>query len=132
MVHVAGTLLIADTDLVIDFLRRREPWNALVRDWVRTGRLRLTAVTAYELRLGCDFGERHREIQRLARRRTLPLDLRAALLAGELQSRLAAGGRTIGTRDALIAGTCLRRSLPLATRNRRDFERIEGLQLVSW
>jgi tRNA(fMet)-specific endonuclease VapC len=36
----------------------------------------------------------------------------------------------IGFADCMQVGICLRYGLPLATRNRKYFERVEGLQLV--
>ncbi len=127
---MADGLVVVDTDLVIDFLRARGPGAAFVRKLVQERRLRLTAVTAFELRFGTDFHERSADIMRLCHRRVLPIRLREALRAGEVQSALRALGQPIGEADCLIAGTCLARNLPLATRNRRHFERVEGLELL--
>lgn len=127
---MAHSLVVVDTDLVIDYLRGRGDGVAVVRDLIRRAVLRLTAVTAYELRIGADFARRRDDILRLSRSRTLPLDLRSALEAGRVASQLTREGTPIGTRDTLIAGTCLRYAVPLATRNRRHFERVEGLVLL--
>lgn len=127
---VADSLVVVDTDLVIDFLRGRGDGVAVVRDLLRSARLRITAVTAYELRLGADFLRRSDVIMRLARSRTLRFDLRAALEAGRVAVELAARGTPIGVRDTLIAGTCLRHALPLATRNARHFALVDGLTVV--
>jgi tRNA(fMet)-specific endonuclease VapC len=131
MVDVADGLLVVDTDLVIDFLRGSEPGASRVEGWLRGDQLRLTAISAFELRLGTDFVARSDRIAALLAHRTLPLDLLAGLRAGEVFAGLARKGSGIGLRDALIAGTCLRFELPLATRNRRHFERVEGLLLVA-
>jgi tRNA(fMet)-specific endonuclease VapC len=63
-------------------------------------------------------------------RRTLPLDVSAAMLAGEIYARLDRTEDRIGVQDALIAGICRRIDLPLATRNARHFRRVRGLGLV--
>jgi tRNA(fMet)-specific endonuclease VapC len=123
-------LVVVDTDLVIDFLRGRGPGAHLIRRLVIERRLRLTAVTGFELRVGADFLARKDQILGLFRSRTVPLDLASALRAGELASALHARGTGIGFADCMQAGICLRYGLPLATRNRRRFERVEGLQLV--
>jgi len=128
---VVDGLVVVDTDLVIDYLRRAEPGASLVRRLLRSQSLRITAVTAFELRLGADFFQRAEAIGALLATATLPLDLMGALQAGEIFEGLAKTGRGIGMRDALIAGICLRFGLPLATRNRRHFERVEGLDFVS-
>jgi tRNA(fMet)-specific endonuclease VapC len=127
---VADGLLIADTDLVIDFLQGADPGSSLIEGWLRTDRLRLTAITAFELRLGSDFLTRKTSIDSLLTRRTLPLDALGALLAGEIYADLASRGEGIGLRDALLAGVCRRFDLPLATRNVRHFDRVAGLRLV--
>ena len=123
-------LLIADTDLVIDFLRGSGAGADLVETSLRAGTLRLTAVTAFELRLGADFLRRQQVIDSLMKRRTLPLDGAAAVLAGETYALLERAGDRIGVKDALIAGVCRRFDLPLATRNVRHFQRVPGLRLV--
>lgn len=123
-------LVIVDTDLIIDFLRGRGPGADLTRRLVIERRLRLTAVTGFELRVGADFLARKDQILGLFRSRTVPLDLASALRAGEVASTLQSNGTGIGFADCMQAGICLRYGLPLATRNRKHFERVDGLQLV--
>lgn len=125
-----ASLVVADTDLLIDFLRARGPGASVVRELVSQRRLRLTALTAFELRVGTDFLLRQSEIIRLFRARTLELDLASAVLAGEVATALRASGRPIGLADCLQAGICLRHHLPLATRNIKHFGRVAGLELV--
>lgn len=127
---MATSLVVVDTDVVIDFLRGRGPGAPLVRELVTNHRLRFSAVTAFELRIGTDFLDRAPAIMRLCRGRTLPIDLPTAVVAGEIGARLRAEGRPIGAPDTLIAGTCRRYGLPLATRNRRHFAHVEELELV--
>lgn len=122
-------LVVVDTDLIIDFLRGREDGAKLVVGLIAERRFRTTAITAYELRLGTDFLDRRDRIMRLLRSRTLPLDTRAAIHAGAVYSALRADGQPIGYRDTLIAGTCLRFDVPLATRNDRHFGRVDDLAL---
>lgn len=126
---MAGRVVV-DTDLVIDYLRGKGHGVALVRDLIRTGRLRLTSVSGFELRVGSDLVNRRDDIMALFRNRTIPLDLQAALYAGEVASQLKAAGSPIGFADYLQAGICLRHRLPFATRNNKHFNRIDGLELV--
>jgi tRNA(fMet)-specific endonuclease VapC len=126
---VAGPVVV-DSDLVIDFLRGKGQGRSLVRTLLVEHRLRVTAVTAFELRVGTDFLARREEILRLLNRRTLPLDLNAAVRGGEVAATLRRQGQDIGFADCLQAGVCLRHDLPLATRNRKHFSRVEGLQLA--
>lgn len=124
-------LVVVDTDLVIDFLRGRGAGATWVAQLIAEGRFRTTAVTAFELRLGADFLERRADVVRMLRSRTLPFDLKAAIHAGTAYSTLKSEGQPIGYGDTLIAGTCLRFGLPLATRKLKHFGRVHGLELVS-
>jgi len=126
---VAG-LVVVDTDLLIDFLRGRGPGAALVHTMISEQRLRVTAITAFELRIGSDFLPRRDDILRLLRSRTVPVDQASALRAGEVATTLRRSGQDIGLADCLQAGVCLRHGLPLATRNRKHFARVDNLRLV--
>ena len=125
-------LVVADTDLLIDFLRGKGPGAPLVRELIVDHRLRVTAITAFELRVGADFLERRDDILRLVQSRTFPLDPGSALRAGEVAATLRAAGQDIGMADCLQAGICLKFDLPFATRNRRHFTRVEGLRLLDF
>ncbi len=50
---------------------------------------------------------------------------------GRERGRLRYSGKTVGDFDLLIAASALRHDLTLLTNNRRHFEQIEGLRLVS-
>jgi tRNA(fMet)-specific endonuclease VapC len=125
---VAG-LVVVDTNLVIDFLRGKGPGAPLVRELIASHRLRVTAITAFELRVGADFLARRDDILRLAQSRTFPLDPESALRAGEVAATLRAAGQDVGMADCLQAGICVRFDLPFATRNRKHFDRVTGLRL---
>jgi tRNA(fMet)-specific endonuclease VapC len=126
---VAGSVVV-DTDLLIDFLRGRGEGVGVVRNLVRQRRMRLTAVSGFELRVGTDFLDRRDAIMGMFRSRTLPLDLRSAFRAGEVAARVRQLGQPIGFADCLQAGICLRHEVPLATRNHKHFSRVDGLELA--
>lgn len=123
-------LLVADTDLAIDFLRGRGIGAMLLPVWLRARRLRLSVVTLFELRGGRDWARRGQQIEALFLGGPLVVDRRAALHAGAIEGALGAGGTRISLADTLQAGICAAMDLPLATRNEGHFRRVEGLQLV--
>ncbi|MBA2578279.1 MAG: type II toxin-antitoxin system VapC family toxin [Euzebyaceae bacterium] len=123
-------LLVADTDLVIDFLRGRGTGAELLPTWLRARRLRLSVVTLFELRCGQDWTRRGHGIDALFLNGPLLLDRKAALRAGAIEAQLRSAGTPIGVADTLQAGICRALGLPLATRNRDHFTRVEGLELV--
>jgi tRNA(fMet)-specific endonuclease VapC len=61
----------------------------------------------------------------------LGLDVEIAQLFGRQRGRLRAARTVIGDFDLLIGATALRHDLTLLSNNRRHFELIEGLRLLS-
>ncbi len=61
---------------------------------------------------------------------TLPLDRAPTDRAAAVRRRLESRGEGIGMADSLIAGIVLTNDGLLLTRNRRHFERVEGLKLA--
>lgn len=100
-----------------------------MRELIADHRLRVTAITAFELRVGTDSLARCDDILRLLRSRTFALDPASALRAGDVAAMLRSAGQGIGMADCLQAGICLNFDLPFATHNRRHFDRVEGLRL---
>jgi len=60
----------------------------------------------------------------------LPLDRAAAEHAADVRYKLERTGQKIGMGDGLLAGIALAHGLPLFTRNRSHFERVQNLKLV--
>jgi len=61
----------------------------------------------------------------------LPYDDQLAWTWAELSAKLRESGKTISPEDMWIAATALRHGLPIVTHNRRHFEGISGLTLIS-
>lgn len=125
-------MIVADTDVLIDFLRGDGPVADRISLEIERG-LSTTAVTAFELWAGAT-GSQRREIAvsvLLAAMKVLPLDPRSARVAADIRGDLQSQGRTMGMADALIAGICVEQGAILLTRNRRHFEGIERLALGS-
>ena len=61
----------------------------------------------------------------------VPLDDAACRVFGEERARLREEGNLIGDMDLLIGATAISNNLTLLTNNRRHFERLQGLSIVS-
>ena len=61
----------------------------------------------------------------------IPLDDETCRAFGRERGRLRAAGTLMGDMDILIGATAVRHNLTLLTNNRRHFERIQGLAIVS-
>ena len=122
-------MIIADTDVLVDFLRGGGA-AARVELEISTGSLRTTAVAAFELWQGARSARAEQDVKTLLEAlEILPLDARAAELAGGVRRLLLARGSDIGVADSLVAGICLRQDGTLLTRNREHFARVSGLRL---
>jgi tRNA(fMet)-specific endonuclease VapC len=123
-------MIVADTDVLIDALRGREPASSRVAAGLRDGAIATTAISAFELLSGARTPAEVEVIETLlAALPIFPFDERASKAAGARRRELEAKGQTIGMGDYLIAGICLSRASSLLTRNRKQFERIAGLTL---
>ncbi len=123
-------MIVADSDVLIDALAGLEPSAIRVRHGIETRRLAIPAIVQFELLLGVRTPEELERVQHLVRpMAVLPFDKEASELAASVGRRLASEGQSLPMADLAIAGICLFLDLPLLTRNRRHFERIERLRL---
>ena len=68
----------------------------------------------------------------LAQVTTIDFDLEIARLHARLGADLAAKGTAVGAHDLIIAATALALDYRVATRDRRSFPKISGLDVVYW
>jgi len=127
-----ASMVVLDTDVVIDFLHGEEPTGGVVRTLIEAEKALMTAINVYELWAGAKAVPLRRRLDDLFEDvPCLPLTLDAAKKAGEIAMLLKKQGREIGAGDSLIAGVCLSLDLPLLTRNVEHFSRIKGLKVLS-
>jgi tRNA(fMet)-specific endonuclease VapC len=123
-------MMVADSDVLIDFLRGRSPWAGRIRLEVETGHLATTAINSFELLSGANnAADREKISQLLAAMTVLGVSSEAAERAAEARRALEAKGQGIGMADYLIAGVCLANGGVLLTRNTDHFERVPGLKI---
>lgn len=123
-------MIVADTDVLIDFLRGREPAAGRIELELKGRLLATTTVNAFELWAGAKGKRQQGAVDALLAAMTiLPLDDDAARAGGEARRALLASGQDIGMADCLIAGICLANGAMLLTNNKRHFERVPRLRL---
>lgn len=125
-------MIVADTDVLIDFLSGHEPTASVVASGIATEEgLVTTVVSRFELLVGARTPRQKRSIGRLLDAlATLALDATAADRAAQVRQELEMAGVPIGMADSLIAGIVIERGGRLLTRNKGHFERVQGLLLV--
>jgi predicted nucleic acid-binding protein len=123
-------MMVADTDVLIDYLAGQEPAAGRIALELEHGHLHTTAVTRAELLRGARLPRQRTAVATLLEALdTLPLDAVAADRAGAIARELDSAGQSVAMADALIAGIVMVNEGVLLTRNQRHFVRIAGLRL---
>ena len=126
-------VIVADTDVLIDFLRGRGEAAKRVALELTTRSFGTTAITAFELRSGARTSNQRKGIDTLLDAMTvLSFGPEEARVAADLRRQLEGQGQGIGMADYMIAAVCIVSDGVLLTRNRRHFERVEGLRLSAF
>lgn len=124
--------LCIDTNILIDYLKGREPGANSLERALSEHRCAITAITHYELLYGMARA-RHSigEEQLMEVFSVLPFDENASSIAAALHADLIRRNQDIGVKDVLIAAICLNCKLPLLTANLKHFSRVAGLSIIS-
>jgi tRNA(fMet)-specific endonuclease VapC len=123
-------MMVADTDVLIDFLDGRAPAADRIALELDRGQLRTTVISRFELLAGAKTVRQQEVVGALlAALPCLPLDEPAADRAADIRRHLERDGASIGMADSLIAGIVVTHGGMLLTRNRRHFARVPGLAL---
>ncbi len=125
--------LCLDTDVLIRYLKGREPVASAVENAVKNYSTCVTAITAYELLFGVARAKREIGEQALLGIMTiLPLNHASARRAAQLHSDLIDRNKDIGVKDVLIASICLEHNIPLFTANEEHFSRVQDLEVINF
>jgi len=108
---------VVDTDIAIDFLRRRDYAQRLLESWAGEGLLAISVLTHLEIYQGMKAGEERATNDFLDNLISVSVDIPIARRAGTMLRELRLKGTTIGIADAIIAATALQFGVPLLTNN---------------
>ena len=124
-------LICLDTSVLIDYYRKKDKSKSLFFKLTeRYALFAVSAITEYELYLGNSEEQNIFWDKFFSQITILPFDTKVARSAANIHKQLKAKNKLIDAPDILIAGTAMRNNLPLATLNRKHFERINGLEMV--
>ncbi|MBF0202708.1 MAG: type II toxin-antitoxin system VapC family toxin [Desulfamplus sp.] len=125
--------LCLDTDVIIRYLKGREPVASAVEKAVINYESYITSITVYELLFGVERAKKEIGEQELLGIMTiLPFDYASAKRAATLHSSLISKNMDIGIKDILIASICLENNIPIFTANDKHFSRVNGLNVVTY
>jgi len=121
-----------DTNVLIAYLKGREPGASAVERVVKNSVCYVTSITVYELMFGVARAQKRiGEDDLLGVMVVLPFDDAVARRSASLHAQLVMANRDIGVKDTFIAATCLENDIPILTINRRHFERVPGLTVIT-
>lgn len=115
--QVRGVSCILDTDIAIDFLRKRDYARELFNRWASEGLLAVSTLTHLEIYQGMKAGEEGATNAFLDGLISVVVDIPIARRAGSILGEIRSKGMTIGIADAIIAATALQLGTPLLTNN---------------
>ena len=124
-----GISCIVDTDIAIDFLRKRRYAGQLLNRWADEGLLAVSVLTHLEIYQGMQPGEEVNTDAFLDGLVSIVVDSPVARQAGAMLGVLRSKGITIGMADAIIAATALRLGVPILTNN-VDHYPFSGLKVI--
>ena len=126
-------IVIADTDVIIDFFLGAEPAASVIEELIDKDRLALTSITVFELYAGITGKKRIKQIDNLTSiLPVIPLEEKHAEVSAEIYNKMKKAGNLIGNQDILIAGICISLDIPIMTRNIAHFSRIPQLEIFSF
>lgn len=129
--------MILDTTFLIDVMKRDERVSELVADVSVSGASLVTTTSIMELWEGIHHAdstrnERKRVEELLEDVREVPFDRECAMKAGKVNEALVSAGEPIDVEDVMIGATAIVHDVPVVTRNVSHFDRIDGLDVVSY
>lgn len=127
--RVKGISCLLDTDIVIDFLRRRDYARKLLQNWAGEGLMAISSLTHLELYQGMKSGEEEATNVFLDGLISVAVDVPIARRAGRMLGELRSRGVTVGIGDAIIAATASQVNAPLLTNNVEHYP-FTGLKVV--
>lgn len=128
--------MILDTTVLVDLqreLRKDEPGEATaLLERFGDERVGIAFVTWMEFAEGFEDQSREDCDHFLNPFPVLWPDVEVNWVASRISRRLETDGRAIGDHDVWIAALGIRHQRPIATRNRRHFQRVAGLEVQSY
>ena len=123
-------IISLDSSVLIEYYRKTQKENSFLFQLAGSYDFKIPAIVKYEIYKGdkkkdplWDSVFKDTEI--------LPFDEESAEIAARIYLDLKTRSMLIPTDDILIAATSIRNGLKLATLNKKDFDRINGLQIIT-
>lgn len=129
---MANEMIVLDSSILIDFFRKKRKESSTFFKLIEQQHsFSISIITYFEILVGCsdEVQEYWRELVRDFT--ILPLSIDCIDVAVAIDRELRKKNKRLDLPDLLIASTAVAHDLPLATLNRRHFERIRTLKVFS-
>jgi predicted nucleic acid-binding protein len=128
---MANNLILVDTSILIDYYRKTDKNNSVWITLVRQGyRFAILSITKYEIYAGATQSQLLFWDRVLHTIDILPFDTTCVDTAVQINAALKRKRTQIALADLFIAATAVTHSLPVATLNRKHFDRIDNLSII--
>ena len=129
---MAEKTVMVDTSILIDFYRKTDKSNSIWIKLVREGyAFTISAITKYEIYSGANANQAAFWDNVFRQIEIISLDEDCIDAAVQINIELKKKSKQIALADLLIAASAVANEMPLATLNRKHFERIDSLKLIA-
>lgn len=129
---MANKIILVDTSILIDFFRKTDKSNSVLINLVKKGySFKISAITEFEIYSGTNKNQLSFWNQLLEKIEILAFDKEVVKVAVELNNALKSKRKQIDIADLFIAATAINNKLPIATLNKKHFERIDNLKIIN-
>ena len=129
---MANKIILVDTSILIDFFRKTDKSNSILINLVKKGySFKISAITEFEIYSGTNKNQLSFWNQLLEKIEILAFDKEVVKVAVELNYVLKSKRKQIDIVDLFIAATAINNKLPIATLNKKHFERIDNLKIIN-
>ena len=128
---MANKIVLVDTSILIDYFRKSEKLNSV---WIKLFNqdydFKISAITEYEIYSGANLSQHSFWEEVLKNSPVLAFDQMAVREAVRLNNLLKKKRKQIDLADLFIAATAIAHNSPIATLNRKHFDRIDELTII--
>jgi len=129
---MAEQIVLLDTSILIDYFRKKDKDKTLlVHLSDRFDKFCISSIIEFEVYAGATGTQLSFWEHLLQEINVIPFDSKAAHAAVAIQNKLKEKRKTIDKADLFIAATAIANNIPLATLNRKHFDLIGNLELIS-
>jgi len=124
--------ILIDTSIVIDFLRSKNKSQTQFIKLLIDNTLFISSISIFELYNGATDEYKIQIIDSICKNfEVINFDLDIAKKASELFLQLRSKNKLIEFRDILIGATAIQHALPIATKNKKHFQRLVGVNIFN-